>query len=164
VHLDLGAVRDWDYYTGPTFELFSADLGFPLGSGGRYDRLLGAFGLEAPATGFVLHVDRCCDAQVRGLGDGEPASPLALGYAPGRDAQALSAAARLRREGFRVAIDLEANPAPPTAAAGTAPPTTAEARAAFARVDEKGELQWSAGGRSGTGIDSLLASGRGSGR
>ena len=62
VQLDLGAVRDWTYYTGPTFELFSGDLGFPLGAGGRYDSLLERFGLRQPATGFVVHVDRCHDA------------------------------------------------------------------------------------------------------
>ncbi|MHB8718462.1 MAG: ATP phosphoribosyltransferase regulatory subunit [Candidatus Dormibacteria bacterium] len=66
VHVDLGAVRDFDYYTGPTFEVFSGDLGFPLGSGGRYDTLLARFGLEQPATGFVVHVDRCHDALMRG--------------------------------------------------------------------------------------------------
>ncbi|HEY8755055.1 MAG TPA: ATP phosphoribosyltransferase regulatory subunit [Candidatus Dormibacteraeota bacterium] len=65
VHLDLGAVRDWTYYTGPTFELFSGDLGFPLGAGGRYDSLLGRFGLAQPATGFVVHADRCHDAMAR---------------------------------------------------------------------------------------------------
>ncbi len=62
VHLDLGAVRDWSYYTGPTFELFSGDVGFPLGAGGRYDSLLERFGLDKPATGFVVHADRCHDA------------------------------------------------------------------------------------------------------
>ena len=65
VHLDLGAVRDWNYYTGPTFELFSGDVGFPLGAGGRYDSLLGRFGLRQPATGFVVHADRCHDAVTR---------------------------------------------------------------------------------------------------
>jgi ATP phosphoribosyltransferase len=65
VHLDLGAVRDWNYYTGPTFELFSGDLGFPLGAGGRYDSLLERFGLAQPATGFVVHADRCHDAITR---------------------------------------------------------------------------------------------------
>jgi ATP phosphoribosyltransferase regulatory subunit len=65
VHLDLGAVRDWNYYTGPTFELFSGGLGFPLGAGGRYDSLLERFGLAEPATGFVVHADRCLDAIAR---------------------------------------------------------------------------------------------------
>lgn len=78
VQLDLGAVRDWGYYTGPTFEVFSGDLGFPLGSGGRYDTLLGRFGLPLPATGFVIHVDRCHDATMRGSGGGDGA-----GRAPG---------------------------------------------------------------------------------
>jgi ATP phosphoribosyltransferase regulatory subunit len=65
VHLDLGAVRDWTYYTGPSFELFSGDLGFPLGAGGRYDSLLERFGLAQPATGFVVHADRCHDVVAR---------------------------------------------------------------------------------------------------
>jgi ATP phosphoribosyltransferase len=73
VQLDLGAVRDWNYYTGPTFELFSGDLGFPLGAGGRYDTLLGRFGLAQPSTGFVVHVDRCLDATARRT-DTEPAA------------------------------------------------------------------------------------------
>ncbi len=58
-------MRDWNYYTGPTFELFSGDVGFPLGAGGRYDSLLERFGLSQPATGFVVHADRCLDAIAR---------------------------------------------------------------------------------------------------
>jgi ATP phosphoribosyltransferase regulatory subunit len=85
VQLDLGAVRDWNYYTGPTFELFSGDLGFPLGSGGRYDTLLERFGLAQPSTGFVVHVDRCHDAVAR-------------------RAELLSAAAAPRRSGLRIAV------------------------------------------------------------
>ena len=68
LHLDLGAVRDWDYYTGPIVELFSGDLGFPLATGGRYDTLLAAFGSPEPATGVVVHVDRCVDALLRARG------------------------------------------------------------------------------------------------
>ncbi len=75
VHLDLGSVRDWNYYTGPTFELFSGDVGFPLGAGGRYDSLLERFGLVQPATGFVVHADRCHDAITRR----ESAAPRARG-------------------------------------------------------------------------------------
>ena len=50
---------------GPTFELFSGNVGFPLGAGGRYNSLLGRFGLAQPATGFVVHADRCHDAITR---------------------------------------------------------------------------------------------------
>ena len=35
VNLDLGAVRDFDYYTGVIFEVFAPGLGTPLAAGGR---------------------------------------------------------------------------------------------------------------------------------
>lgn len=97
VHLDLGAVRDWDYYTGPIFELFSGDLGFPLGSGGRYDGLLGRFGPPEPATGFVLQVDRCVDAlRRRDTAEVALAAPLRVAYGAGRARDAIRRAAELR--------------------------------------------------------------------
>jgi len=147
VHLDLGAVRDWDYYTGPTFELFSADLGFPLGSGGRYDRLLAAFGAAAPATGFVLHVDRCCDALLRGAGAQPGAGALRLGYPAERAREAAALAARLRLAGIAVALDLE-----PSAAGGDRPVADGAAH-----LDGGGALLWRWRGRDGSGIESLLA-------
>jgi ATP phosphoribosyltransferase regulatory subunit len=146
VHLDLGAVRDWEYYTGPTFELFSADLGFPLGAGGRYDRLLAAFGAEAPATGFVLHVDRCCDALLRGPGDDGGAGAMRLGYAEGRAREAAAVAARLRRAGIAVAVDLE--PADPPGGSG---PGEGEAH-----LGGDGTLRWHHRGGEGSGIESLI--------
>lgn len=146
VHLDLGAVRDWDYYTGPTFELFSAELGFPLGTGGRYDRLLGAFGADAPATGFVLHVDRCCDALLRGAGSDGARAPLRLGYAPGRESEAPSLAARLRQVGVVVALDLEPTPRPDHDPAGGS-----------VYLGDDGAVRWRLRGRAGMGLDALLA-------
>lgn len=118
LHLDLGAVRDWDYYTGPTFELFSGELGFPLGTGGRYDGLLERFGLPLPATGFVLHVDRCCDALARRGGEAAVPLPPALrvAYAAGGEAMAIRAATALRGPGAAVACDLEPSDVPPAGA------------------------------------------------
>jgi ATP phosphoribosyltransferase regulatory subunit len=147
VHLDLGAVRDWDYYTGPTFELFSADLGFPLGTGGRYDRLLGAFGAETPATGFVLHVDRCCDALLRGSGQDESVTVLRLGYSVERVGEAAAVAARLRGAGVAVALDLE-----PTVRRREEPVVDG-----VARLDDGGAVRWRYRGREGSGVDALLA-------
>ena len=57
VGLDLGAIRDFDYYTGVIFEGYGRDLGRPVAQGGRYDRLLARFGRPAPATGFVVQLD-----------------------------------------------------------------------------------------------------------
>ena len=106
VHLDLGAVRDWDYYTGPTFEVFSLDSGFPLGSGGRYDGLLAHFGPVLPATGFVLHADRCFDALER-RETARPGSPmLRIGWTGEGHPTALELAGRLRRMGAAAACDL----------------------------------------------------------
>jgi len=147
VHLDLGAVRDWDYYTGPTFELFSADLGFPLGAGGRYDRLLEAFGAGAPATGFVLHVDRCCDALMRGSGEDGSRRVLRLGYSGERAQEAPAVAARLREAGVVVALDLE-----PTAGRPDQPVTDGAAH-----LGDDGALRWRYRGRDGSGVEGLLA-------
>jgi ATP phosphoribosyltransferase regulatory subunit len=56
--LDLSEVRGFDYYTGVVFELFSEGVGYPLARGGRYDHLVGRFGLDRPATGFGFDVER----------------------------------------------------------------------------------------------------------
>lgn len=58
VVVDTGVLRNLDYYTGLVFEGYSPDLGYGLLGGGRYDNLLGQFGLSCPATGFALHMDR----------------------------------------------------------------------------------------------------------
>jgi len=55
--IDLGILRDFDYYTGLIFEAYSSNINAILGSGGRYDRLIRKFGLDAAATGFALDID-----------------------------------------------------------------------------------------------------------
>jgi len=56
--VDLGEVRGLDYYTGLVFRVFAPDLGFEVGSGGRYDTLVARFGRPLPAVGFMLGLDR----------------------------------------------------------------------------------------------------------
>ncbi|MDD2620405.1 MAG: ATP phosphoribosyltransferase regulatory subunit [Syntrophomonadaceae bacterium] len=56
--VDMGVLRGLDYYTGIVFEGYSPDLGYGLLGGGRYDNLMGLFGLPRPATGFALGMDR----------------------------------------------------------------------------------------------------------
>jgi len=58
VILDLGEVRAMGYYTGVTYHGYAAGLGFPICSGGRYDRLVSHFGADLPAIGFALGVER----------------------------------------------------------------------------------------------------------
>ncbi len=55
--VDLGEVRDLAYYTGVTFQVLATGPGEPVGSGGRYDRLLEKFGTARPAAGFAVALD-----------------------------------------------------------------------------------------------------------
>ena len=58
VIFDLGLVRNLGYYTGAVFQVYDPAYGVPIGSGGRYDELLGMFGRPLPAVGFALNVER----------------------------------------------------------------------------------------------------------
>ncbi len=58
VIFDLGLVRNLSYYTGAVFQVYDPALGVPIGSGGRYDDLLGRFGRPLPAVGWALTVER----------------------------------------------------------------------------------------------------------
>jgi ATP phosphoribosyltransferase regulatory subunit len=58
VIFDFGLVGGISYYTGAVFEVYDPELGAPIGSGGRYDELLGRYGRKLPAVGFALGVDR----------------------------------------------------------------------------------------------------------
>jgi ATP phosphoribosyltransferase regulatory subunit len=51
--IDFSVMAAFDYYTGLVFELYAPQAGLILGSGGRYDQLLSAFGRDLPAAGFV---------------------------------------------------------------------------------------------------------------
>jgi ATP phosphoribosyltransferase regulatory subunit len=55
---DLGLVRSLGYYTGAVFQVYDPAYGVPIGSGGRYDELLGQFGRPLPAVGFALNIER----------------------------------------------------------------------------------------------------------
>ena len=58
IQLDLSTLRSQTYYTGMVFEIYTAGIGYPIGGGGRYDKLLRNFGKDYPATGFALGIER----------------------------------------------------------------------------------------------------------
>jgi ATP phosphoribosyltransferase regulatory subunit len=64
VQIDLGLLRDLGYYTGAILEVYDPALGHILGGGGRYDGLLKRFGLDRPAAGFALYLERVHVAQM----------------------------------------------------------------------------------------------------
>lgn len=64
VQVDLGLLRDLGYYSGAILEVYDPAVGHVLGGGGRYDRLLKRFGVDQPAAGFALYLERLHLAQM----------------------------------------------------------------------------------------------------
>ena len=108
VRLDLGAIRDFDYYTGIIFEAYGPDLGRPVAQGGRYDGLLARFGRPAAATGFVVQLDLVWEMLQRG--PRPPAMPrldAAVAWTEAGFETALSLGATLRLFGMRAVVDTQ---------------------------------------------------------
>lgn len=57
ISFDLGMLSKYNYYTGVIFKVYTYGVGDAIAKGGRYDRLLGYFGKNAPAIGFVVVID-----------------------------------------------------------------------------------------------------------
>ncbi len=64
VQIDLGLLRHLGYYSGAILEVYDPALGHVLGGGGRYDELLSRFGIDLPAAGFALYLERVHVAQM----------------------------------------------------------------------------------------------------
>ena len=58
VTYELAMISGLDYYTGIIFGGYTYGSGEAVVKGGRYDRLLSAFGKDAPSTGFVVMIDQ----------------------------------------------------------------------------------------------------------
>jgi ATP phosphoribosyltransferase regulatory subunit len=107
VLLDLSEIRGFDYYSGIVFEGFTANLGYEICGGGRYDHLIGRFGEECPSTGFALDIEKLQMALER---QGALRSPmhvdfLIMDFKPDKR-DALRIAKELRQRGYRVARDI----------------------------------------------------------
>lgn len=99
VRIDLSIIRDFSYYTGVVFEAYGPGMGYPLLGGGRYDTLLARFGVDAPATGFAIGIERVLSG-VRA--DDRRRIDIVLGGPARRDALALARA--LREDGKAVVV------------------------------------------------------------
>ncbi len=58
ISIDLGMLQSIDYYTGTIFKCYTHGVGFPICAGGRYDNLLGHFGVKAGAVGAAFGINR----------------------------------------------------------------------------------------------------------
>ena len=61
--VDFSVMSSFDYYTGIVVEAYAPGLGSPLGSGGRYDNMLAAYGQSRPAAGFAFSLEQVMAAQ-----------------------------------------------------------------------------------------------------
>lgn len=101
VLIDLTMIGDFSYYTGMTFEGYAAEIGSPVASGGRYDKLLQQFGRNIPATGFALKTNRILDGvQVK---EASEQLPILIQYTTEQRKEGLAQAALLR-SGGRVVV------------------------------------------------------------
>ena len=57
ISFDLGMLSKFHYYTGVIFKAYTYGVGDAVVKGGRYDNLLGRFGKDSAAVGFVFLVD-----------------------------------------------------------------------------------------------------------
>ncbi len=110
VAFDLSELRGFDYYTGPVLEAFSRLAGFPILSGGRYDDLMGQFGVPSHATGFAIDVGgllEMLEAQGgKGADEAVDAPEVILIDFSKDKRRALALARDLREKGYRVARDI----------------------------------------------------------
>lgn len=101
VKFDLTLINHMSYYTGILFELYAGKVGFPLGSGGRYDKLLEKFGKKTGATGFAVRVDRLLEA----LGQLEKPDPIVcILFSEERRKEAFQLATQKRALGEQVVL------------------------------------------------------------
>lgn len=109
ITFDLAMVRGMEYYTGVVFEIFAPGIGFALGSGGRYDKLLAQFGRDLPAIGFAIGIERVLAALApRDLPRVDLAPRVVVESSAGREL--MERIARARGEGLAVELDLTARP------------------------------------------------------
>lgn len=105
VSFDLGMLSKYYYYTGIIFKVYTYGVGEPIVKGGRYDHLLGCFGKEAPAVGFVVVVDDLMWALERQKAGKEIEDDLQyLSYNASNYESKLSEAKGLRKNGKKVAL------------------------------------------------------------
>jgi histidyl-tRNA synthetase len=94
-------VRDFEYYTGPAFQLFAGET--KVGGGGRYDALISQIGgKNLPASGFALEMEPLLTL-VADAGVAQSTISIRC-EAGGKAADAFALAVALRRKDFAVAV------------------------------------------------------------
>ena len=105
VSFDLGMLSKYNYYTGIIFKGYTYGVGDAIVKGGRYDSLLGRFGKNAPAIGFMIVVDDLMAAMSRqGIAVADTDACVTLYYRESDFASKLEEAKKLRKSGKKVEL------------------------------------------------------------
>ena len=105
VSFDLGMLSKFHYYTGVIFKAYTYGVGDAIVTGGRYDTLLGRFGKNAAAIGFMVLVDDLMEALYRqGIDIAVEEKRQILYYNKDNYSDTLKEAIRLRKEGVFVSM------------------------------------------------------------
>lgn len=104
VAINLGLINNMNYYTGIIFQGFVDRIGQPVLMGGRYDHLGEQLNKEMPAIGFAFEVDLLIHAILeQGLAKSlDPQVDAVIYYTDEKQQEALTAAFKIRNNGYRV--------------------------------------------------------------
>ena len=109
INFDLSLIRGLNYYTGMIFEGFTEKLGYTICGGGRYDNLLGQYGVEKiPAVGFAIGVQRLALA-LESLPKAENNLDGLLVFSQKSRKLALEWARQLHQRNYRIIIEENGN-------------------------------------------------------
>ena len=100
VSYDLSMLSKYYYYTGIIFTAYTYGVGDSIVKGGRYDKLIGQFGKEAPSVGCVFQIDEILNAIRRNhlsLTDNDQKKTMIV-YKPENYEQALEEARKIRKD------------------------------------------------------------------
>ena len=105
VSFDLGMLSKFHYYTGVIFKAYTYGVGDAIVTGGRYDTLLGRFGKDAAAIGFMVLIDDLLEALYRqGIEIKVQDNGQVIYYNKENYDEKLSEAIALRKEGICVSM------------------------------------------------------------
>lgn len=110
ISFDLGMLSKYNYYTGVIFKAYTYGVGDAIVKGGRYDRLLGYFGKNSPAIGFMVVIDDLLQALNRQKSDVSlDYKQETVFYHKDNYEACLAKAMELRKQGIRTTLVPETN-------------------------------------------------------
>ena len=121
--VDAYDVRDFNYYTGATFQILHDKSSRPLVVGGRYDTLVKRYGYDTPATGFAMDIEGIAKAFSGAKITGKSVHFVVIPTQPSLRKEAIRLSHWLRSNGFQVIAETKPRPPRRRGKMGEMPPT-----------------------------------------